>query len=396
MSDGTKAVLIGDLNMLRSFKSMHDDTLLVVTDPDDVSRHSRFCSRSKVLDVARLDDREIVESLISIAREFDEAPVLFYGDDRLLFALSRYRERLQPHFRMLMPESSLIESCTDKVRFVEIAERHELPVPRSQVFSGSADLSRIESDVGYPCIIKPAIHLDWFETRAIQAQNRPSKILLAKDREELEAWLGYFGADDKLLIQEYIPGDESQVFSFHTFVDADGRLLAFFTGRKIRTYPSTGGLSTYLELVHDDDLRELGFETVRRLGVKGPLKIDFKRHPVTGKYYILELNLRYTLWNYLGTANGVNIPLLAFHYLAGRNVAAPATHETHTRWLSFGDDLRSFIRYYRPEGQYTTLSWLRSLMHKKVYDVFSWDDPLPLIAAIAGYGKAFFTKLGNR
>ncbi len=397
MSVAAKAVLIGDLNMLRSFKSMRDDTVLVVTDPEDISRFSRFIGNCELLDIARLDDREIADSLISIAEKLDQPPALFYGDDRLLFAISRHRERLQPHYRMLLPDSRLIEDCTDKVRFVDLAERNGLPVPRNHVYLGIDDLSHIESRIGFPCIIKPAVHIDWFETEAIKAQqSRPSKILLARDRDELVRWLGYFGPDEKLLIQQYVPGDESRVYSFHTFADENSTPLAWFTGRKIRTYPSVGGLSTYLELIHDDDLRQLGFEIVRKLGVKGPLKIDCKRHPETGKFYILELNLRYTLWNYLGTANGVNIPLAAYRYLTGQALEAPGRHATHTRWLSFGDDLRSFVRCYRPAGEYTTWTWLRSLMHRKVYDVFSWDDPGPFFADMTSQARSLLARLGRR
>lgn len=397
LSINSKAVLVGDLNMLRSFSDIKINTILVITDSDDVSQYSSQYDVCKILDIAELSDTEIVNELVLISQPFGERPILFYGDDRLLFIVSRNRDILEKYFKFLIPDPELVEYCTNKVRFPDLAKEHDLLIPKNIVFSGFNNNHEVETEVGFPCIIKPAVHIDWHESRAIKENSeRPTKILLANNNAELDNWLDYFNENDELIIQEYIPGGEDAIYSFHTFADEESQPLAYFVGKKIRTYPSVGGVSTYVKLVHDEEVVRIGFETIKKLKVKGPVKIDFKKHAATKKYYILELNLRYNLWNYLGTVCGINIPMLAYRYLSNQPFHSPTEYKTNIRWLSFGDDFRSFVRYYRPEGQYTLWSWLRSMMHPKIYDVFSWNDPLPFIVAMVKYFKALFLRLSGR
>jgi hypothetical protein len=56
-------------------------------------------------------------------------------------------------------------------------------------------------------------------------------------------------------------------------------VLAWFVGRKIRTFPALTGDSSYLRLAHDASLVALGREIARRPWPRGIFKMDFKRRP---------------------------------------------------------------------------------------------------------------------
>jgi predicted ATP-grasp superfamily ATP-dependent carboligase len=185
------------------------------------------------------------------------------------------------------------------------------------------------------------------------------------------------------VVQEHIPGGEDCVYSFHAYVDGRGRVLGHFMGRKIRTYPHRAGVSTYLELVDEPELARVGRDVLARLELRGVVKLDFKRHPDTGRYYLLEVNPRYSLWNHLGAASGVNLPLLAYRDLAGLPVAPAREATIGVRWLSLADDARTFVRHLAPRGELSVLGWLASLRGPKVFDVFAWDDPSPFVMSLA-------------
>lgn len=396
MEKQPSAVLFGDLNMLRSFKEIRDDTLLLLTEARDVTRYSRYCRRYKILQAQGLADPVIVDELVSLGKTFDHKPVLYYGDDDILFLISRNRARLEPYFRFLMPSASLIEDCTDKVRFLALAADKQLPTPREVGFSAFTGGADVGEQLGFPCIIKPSVHAGWHDSPVVgDAGGRPVKVLLANDASELDAWVTRMReAGHEFVIQEFVPGGEEAIYSFHAFVDEQSRALAYYVGKKIRTYPSLGGISTCVELVQDDEVVRLGLEAIDRLQVRGPVKIDFKKHPGNGRYYILELNLRFNQWNYLGTASGINLPMLAYRHLSGLPCPQVSNHyRTDIKWLSFGDDLRSIIRYYRPAGEYTLPAWLNSLRGRKVYDIFAWDDPLPFIVNCGHYLAALSRRL---
>src|SRR6185369_15521749 len=97
----------------------------------------------------------------------------------------------------------------------------------------------------------------------------------------------------------------------------DQKMLGHYVGRKIRTYPSRAGVSTYLELCDEPSLERAGFAVLERLGLTGVVKLDWKRDPRTGRFHLLEVNPRFNLWNHLGAAAGVNLPFLAYQDLLG-------------------------------------------------------------------------------
>jgi predicted ATP-grasp superfamily ATP-dependent carboligase len=172
------------------------------------------------------------------------------------------------------------------------------------------------------------------------------------------------------------------------YAAAGGVVKAWFLGKKIRTFPRDAGISTFLELVHDPGLTELGFDIVRRTGLVGPMKLDFKRDP-DGNFHLIEINPRFNLWHRLGAVSGVNLPMVAYRDLTNAEVDVEARgYSTDIRWLALANDLRSFLRSYRPSGELGWLDWLGSLRGRMIYEVFQWDDPLPFLITQYRYANA--------
>jgi predicted ATP-grasp superfamily ATP-dependent carboligase len=177
-----------------------------------------------------------------------------------------------------------------------------------------------------------------------------------------------------LQFQEYVPGGDDAIWSFHGFAAPGGEVLASFVGRKIRTYPALTGDSSYLRLARDEGLEALGRGISARLGLAGIFKMDFKRAP-DGRCRLLEINTRFNLWHYLGAVNGVNLPEVAFNYLTSGKRPEELTARSRYRWLSLREDWRA-----HKEGQVSLVDWLHSLAYMpKVYEMFAWTDPMPFV-----------------
>lgn len=377
--------------MLRCFAHTDVPTWVVTSDPKDVTLRSRFCNESSVIAPAR-DAERAASELARLGARFPERPVLFYGTDAALLVISRHRHELARHFRFRMPRPELIEQLVNKRLFTELALRAELPVPRTLASDEIETAADVEQQVGLPCVFKPSVHIGWFAARA-QHGLSPHKALRVETREELARALAELRLHcDSFVVQQYIPGGEDLIYSYHAYVDERFCPLGEFAGRKLRTYPKHAGVSTYLELVDEPELLTLGRDVIERIGLIGPVKLDFKRATDTGRFHLLEVNPRYTLWNHLGAAAGINLPLLAYADLGGRAVPGPTAYRAGVRWLSFGNDLRAFVRDYRREGMRVT-EWLRSFRAPKVYDIFSWDDPAPFVANAIQFSGALSRRL---
>ena len=359
--------------------------------------HSRYCRHRAV--IAPVSDPErMLHDLLTLGRTFPDRPVLVYGDDATLLFVSRNRERLARSYRFLLPDPDLVEDLVDKTRFARLAARLGLPVPKTVLSREAATADEVGDRLSLPCVLKPNYHIGWFESCAVlEHGGHPRKALLAGTADELHRMYGQIRRfTDDFVVQEYVPGDVDAVYTFHAYADRHSNVLAHYVGRKIRTYPREAGMSTYLELVREPEVVRAGLDILARLRFVGVVKVDFKRDAGRGRFVLLEINPRFNLWHYLGAACGVNLPRLAYADLVGAPHPPRREYATGIRWLSFGNDVRTFLRDYHRGGLLSWPTWLLSLRGRKVHDIFAWHDPVPAIAGLLRYAKAFSAKASRR
>ncbi len=314
---------------------------------------------------------ELLQLLERFAATQAEPPVLFYEEDRELLLISRYRERLSRHFRFVVPDRVLVEDLVDKGRFQALAQRLDLPVPAARVLDPSRDA--VPLDLQFPLALKPLVRRgeQWTPIGgAAKALRLDTPLAL------VSAWPHLARAGIPVLLQQLIPGPETCIESYHVYVDEHGETVGEFTGRKIRTWPLAYGDSTALEITDAPEVTTLGRDLVRRLGLRGVAKLDFKRAR-DGRLYLLEVNPRFTLWHHLGARAGVNIPALVFADLAGLPRAAMRQARAGARWCKPWDDVLAA----RAAG-ISFLRWLPWALGSDALRVVAWDDPMPFIRGV--------------
>ncbi len=374
------AVVIGDLNLARCL-GLAGVPVLSLSNARFVA-YSRYCQWGRVVPDGHPD--RLFEALVDLGRRSAVRPVLLYMFNDDLCLISRRRTELARYFRFLVPPHELVEDLTNKTRFARLAADRGLPVPLTSSLRPVRVDDRTLAALRFPCLVKPAEHGS-FERVVVRLFGRSEKGVRFDRPDALGAFLRAFREeeDQELIVQEYIEGGPDAIVSFHGFFDQDGKPLASFAGRKIRTYPITAGYSSCLALVRDPAIIAEGIRILQSLQFTGPVKIDFKREPSTGRLALLEINPRFTLWNYLACANGLNVPYLAYQYLTGRSVAPQSHYRVSKIWVSFSKDVKAF-RAHRRLGELSWFGWLRSYARRRVYDIFSWRDPLPWVMSLLG------------
>lgn len=381
-------VLLGGLNIVRALGMAGIPVIVASSRRRLPSMASRYCSG--VIELPPITEREaVVETLVGAARGIGRAPLFYDNDDRLAL-VQDFRSALAPHFSLLLNEPSLADALVDKSRFQALAEVHGLPVPRRFAWEELAGAAG-------PVLAKPTTRTAW-DNSSIRRQlfgGAGKARIFASGREARAAVLATPIAG-QLCFQEYVPGGDESIWSFHGFAAPGGEVLAWFVGRKIRTWPALTGDSSYLSLARDERLVAIGKDIARRLGLAGVFKMDFKRSASSGRYYLLEINTRFNLWHYLGACNGVNLPQVAYDFLT-RNLRPPhADASTRVRWLSLHYDWRAF-KERRAGGEITLAGWLGSIAHQPmVYDLFSWSDPKPFLRHWATRIRSAFKRRMHR
>ena len=200
----------------------------------------------------------------------------------------------------------------------------------------------------------------------------------------------------QLVFQEYIPGDDAQLWCFDGIADSRGTLLAGYSGRKLRTFPPLTGESCHIEMVHDEALHRVAREIAARIPLKGIFNLDFKKDPRDGSLRLLEVNARHNFWLYLAARNGVNLAE-ALHEFLWRGVL-PIGRVPRERWcwLDFRLD-RAACRALVTAGKLSVGQWALSLFRPTVYSVWALSDPMPLgrlwADRVLGKGRREFARL---
>lgn len=375
-------VLIGDLTLVRPLGHAGIPVVLVTADPDEPTLRSRYVGASCLVPGFEGTARaETLERLLAIAdaaaRELGCKLPLFCGSDAHLEVVYGGRRAIEEAFLVLLNDEKLAWALLDKRRFAALCERASLAAPKTA--DPERPLAEAVAELREPLLVKPR-RKGGFRRLRDALFGGTAKARVFATRRELLAHPLVAAHAGELLVQELVETGPEGLLSFHAVADEGGTLLAWFCGKKLRTYPPFGGESAYIETIDAPEVVLAGRDVAAKLGLRGPFKIDFARDARTGELFVLEVNARFSLWHYLGAKSGVNLPAVAYEHLVyGLAPTRPARARPSQRWLHAYRDYHAFCE--ERGARASAASWLRSVAHPRLaFDVFAWDDPKPFFA----------------
>jgi D-aspartate ligase len=348
----------------------------VAQDPRHFACRTRACTR---VVAAETEGPALLDALERLAAGLPEPGVLFPCSDAAVLALSRGRERALRHYRLVLPDAEVVEELVDKVRFLELAQRIGLPIPRTFLIRDRADARAAAAGLAFPAVVKPPM-----KSPAWQQATR-AKAFKVEGADELLAIHERFGPVEPVLIaQEWIEGGESELYSCNCYYGRDGTPLATFVARKLRQWPPETGTSSLGEEVRNDAVLAATLQLFDAVGYRGLGYVEMKRDTRSGRYVVIEPNVgRPTGRSAIAEAGGVE--LLYTMYCDALGLPLPEARVQRyvgARWIYFRHDLQAALHAWRG-GRLTLREWARSWRGRKAEAVFAWGDPLPFAVDLA-------------
>lgn len=290
--------------------------------------------------------------------------------------ISHHQDELSEHFRFNIPLSRVVEEITSKEGFYHLALKHDLAVPKSFSVESNDAIENIVDQLEFPCIIKPYYSHTW-RTDAFRKKFGRMQILEVKNPEELiENYKIFSEYDSRMVVQESIQGSDNCEYSLHTYTSRDGKNMINFLAHKLRLEPIHFGSGAFIETAHHAEIFKTGNDFLKALDYRGMSSFQFKWDTFRKKFFAIELNPRYSLWNFLEPSCGVNYPLINYLDCLELHFDIPPDYEDGVKWFSLERDISAF-RAYHAEGSLSFMEWIRSFRGRKYCAEFSWDDPLP-------------------
>jgi len=297
-------------------------TKTIVADPSPLAP-AQYAAHVRVA-VPRMDDPEYVPALQALCEEHGVGAVLPLTDLDIEILGRGLEERGLP---ALVPSAAVARATYDKYETHLLLGRLGLPSPPTVLPEDDLD------GLAYPVMIKPrrgsgarSIHL---AHDAAQARFFIDYVQRAPSAERPQGLPG----PEPVMVQRAMGGEE---LSIDCLGDRDGRCVNAIPRTMLE---SRGGESIKGQVVHDEELIELGRTVMEALAVRGPATVQVFRDPEIGMG-ITDVNTRF----------GGAFPAPAYAALPGRTypelivrMAAGERVEPHVGEFRAG---MTFTRYY--------------------------------------------------
>lgn len=266
---------------------------------------------SQIIDfqyVDRLDEPDyFVQALIDVAKQFkNKKLILLVGDCYYAELIITNKQTLQQYFILPYIDEDLMKRIQTKEEFYKCCDLYNIKYPKTVVVTKEHAISDVPFD--YPMIIKPSNSVEYTSCSFPEKK----KVFLAKNEEEKQQIISsiYRSAyKDSLILQEFIPGDDSYIRVLDVYVGKDKRVKLMCLGNKLLEDPSPQNIGTSLAIMTDFD--EQLMDNIRYfledIGYVGYANIDMKLDVRDGEYKIFEMNLRLGASSYYVTASGYNL-----------------------------------------------------------------------------------------
>jgi D-aspartate ligase len=310
-----------------------------------------------------------------LAKKIQDRAVLIPTGDKYVMAIEKGIEELLPYYRTHQNEEALHTKLISKVEQVRMAKKEGFAVPESKEVSNSDEVVSFYNRIGGPILLKPEFSYFWHGSRASQALNG-AKILVAHSKSEARNIFELARAhSDRLLAQELIPGEDSNLFYWTGIVGKDragGRLI----GRKIRVLPPGKGSASFVQLANIPEIDAQCLEFLKKIGFRGICGIEVKYDKRDGKFKLIETNPRYGLWDDIGVPLGINLAREAVDELYGDPLEAKTPKSFRQKWVAIHRDLVAYAGYWR-ESRLSVFSWLYTLRGPIIVNDFPFITDAP-------------------
>jgi predicted ATP-grasp superfamily ATP-dependent carboligase len=370
-------VLGGDYQGLAIARSLGRSgcPVVILDDERSIARASRFVRTYERVPDLR-GERATIGAVLDAGRRLGlDGWVLFPTRDEQVAAISRYRDELTGRFRVPTPGWEVVRRAWDKRETYEQALAVSVPIPSTWYPRTEEELVAIPTD--RPLVVKPAIKEHFFYDTGVKAWRVDGPEALARRFRDAAALV----PDGEVIVQELIPGDGGDQFSYCALFK-DGRGLAEMTVCRRRQHPSDfGRASTFVETVVRPEVVEQSRRFLSAIGYYGLVEMEYKRDPADGRFKLLDVNARTWGYHSLGAAAGVDFPSLLMADQMGASVT-PSVARAGVRWIRLATDVPNAIVDARAH-RIRWSSYLRTLRGVDTEAVFSLRDPAPGLYELA-------------
>jgi D-aspartate ligase len=313
-----------------------------------------------------------VDFMIELARKMGGKPALIPSADQFVSAIAAHSDSLASHYIMSRGVKLQGLLATKQTQY-ELAARHGMPMPRTQLVKSAEEVAAFASTAEFPCLLKPIHFREW---QRFPPGHRLSyeKISIARNSTELvDTWRLASAINPSSIAQEIIQGPDTAKRVYLACYDGESSRIANAMFRELRCNPMQFGPATVTEPVIDPETDEVCDNFLREIGYSGICEIEMKRDTRDGQVKLIEVNPRLTGGGDAAPYAGVDLCWLHYLDLIGKTPAPVVPDGKEFRHIDLRSDVKAMFAYRRAN----LISWadvIRSYRAPRAFFDFDTND----------------------
>jgi predicted ATP-grasp superfamily ATP-dependent carboligase len=377
--DSPTAVVIGlginALSIVRSLGRRGINVIAIGSNFSDYAANSRYC---KKLYCPNLSEFILIETLAKIGSSFKDKAVLFCTTDQSVLLVSQWRDHLTPYYSFVYPTDKIIKTLMSKQLCFDFSLRNQFAVPNTHFFSNIRDFENLLNRFNFPCVLKPDIRDDRWEGTVGE------KVLyLASKHDFLQLSQRLGNANQPVILQEWIEGEDNRVYFCLAYIDRKGQPLGVITGRKIRQYPPGTGSTSLAETISEPTLTSEAIRFFKKSGCKGLCSVEFKRSSRDNRLYITEPTIgRTDLQEGLASSAGLDLTYIAYLDAIGCAISSYVVFRKGIKWVNEPSEVY-YLQNHLKKNLTNCIDFLSSYAGRRSFALYATDDIGPFLRFVA-------------
>ena len=226
--------------------------------------------------------------------------------------ISKNKDKINKQFVHNYPNIDIINSLIMKETFYKTYEKSILDFPKTIYYNCSTH-EKISDNFTYPVIIKPSNVIEYNHIK-FEGKNKIYKVNSKIELDNIINQIVLHGYKDTLILQEFIPGDDSYLFDSVVYCGKDKKVkLISFAQIGLQEHSKTmvGNAAVLINGFNQFGNNSEMINTIKTfmedIGYQGFAEFDIKYDYRDKKYKVLEINARQGRSSYYISALGYNL-----------------------------------------------------------------------------------------
>lgn len=311
----TPIILGSDINvygMARSFNEAYGIHVHALADSQlaatryskivDVELHHGFSADPEFIKIMRQKMKQY--------KDHKEPVILISCGDGYTQLLAKHKEELSKVFVVPYIDYDLVEKLISKEGFYQVADKYGLPYPATKIITED-DYKKenyLTIPFDYPVELKPADPVSWLN---VQFEGRKKDFTIHDEGELADVVKKIYthGYKADLILQDFIPGDDSNMRVLNAYVGKDHRVKMMCLGHPLLEDPTPQSIGNYMAILpeYNQKLYDTVQAFLEKINYTGMANFDIKYDVRDGQYKFFEINLRQGRASFYVTLNGYNL-----------------------------------------------------------------------------------------